>query len=156
MLLAHLCDITWQYDLLHEVEQSPAGDGRVYGQGTGAVSGRLVGSAQWSNFPRLRDGFALPDARGVIHTDSGVVLFALTGLSSLVDGRGVHVMTFQTTASDHRWLNDVIAIGEGSIDVQQARLVMRYYECIVELPLPELADSNVDRVGAAPATEAGI
>ena len=32
----------------------------------------------------------------------------------------------------------VIAIGEGTIDVERGRLAMRYYECEVELPLPEL------------------
>ena len=98
--------------------------------------GRLSGSAQWSNFPRIRSGHALPDARGVIHeTGGGEVLFTLTGLSSLTDGAGIHVMTFQTAAPSHLWLNDVVAVGEGTIDVEHAQLAMRYYECGIELPL---------------------
>ena len=138
MRLNPLCDADWTYDLIHEVEPAGRRDGRLYGQGTGTLTGRLSGTASWSNFPRLREGYASPDARGVIHVDDGIVLFTLTGLSSLTDGRGVHVLTFQTEAPAHRWLNDVIAVCEGSIDVEHARLAMRYYECEVELPLPDV------------------
>jgi hypothetical protein len=136
MRLDHLCDASWIYDELHEVPPSPAGDGRFYGQGTGTLTGRLSGTARWSNFPRIREGHALPDARGVIRlAEGGEVLFALGGLSTLTDGMGVHVMTFRTAAPSHLWLNDVVAVGEGTIDVEHSRLAMRYYECGIELPL---------------------
>lgn len=139
MRLTHLCDASWTYDLIHEVEPSDGRDGRAYGQGTGTLTGRLSGAATWSNFPRIREGWASPDARGVIQVDDGVVLYTLTGLSSLTDGRGVHVLTFQTAAPSHLWLNDVIAVGEGTIDAEHGRLHMRYYECEVELPLSDAA-----------------
>src|SRR5205823_15040399 len=62
-------------------------------------------------------GYAFPDAQGVIEVaEGGFVLFSLTGMSSLTNGNGVHVMTFETVYTAHGWLNDVIAIGEGSID----------------------------------------
>lgn len=140
MRLNPLCDARWTYELIEEVAAAPGRDGRVYGQGTGTLTGRLSGTASWSNFPRIRGGYASPDAHGVIKVDDGVVLFTLTGLSSLTDGRGVHVLTFQTDAPSHLWLGDVIAVGEGSIDVERHELAMRYYECVVELPLPDLPD----------------
>jgi hypothetical protein len=139
MRLEPLCDVTWTYDLLHEVEAPDGGDGRIYGQGTGIFTGRVAGTAQWSNFPRLRDGFARPDARGVIHVDGGEILFELAGLSSLTDGSGIHVLTFETGQSAYTWLNHVIAVGEGTVDVENARLAMRYYACTAELPLPLFA-----------------
>ena len=138
MRLEHLCDVEWAYELLHEVEGSDRRDGRVYGQGRATLRGRLSGTAEWSNHPRIRAGFALPDAAGVIHLpEGGDVLFDLQGLSSLRDGRGVHVMRFETAAPGHLWLNDVIAVGEGAVDVVNSRLSMRYYECLVELPIPD-------------------
>ena len=64
--------------------------------------------------------------------DGGFVLFTLTGLSNLTDGAGIHVMTFVTEHEPHLWLNDVIAVGEGSIDVGRGALSMRYYSCHVD------------------------
>jgi len=60
------------------------------------------------------------------------VLFTLTGMSSLANGSSVHVMTFQTQDTAHGWLNDILAIGEGSIDPDRTLLAMRYYACVVD------------------------
>ncbi|MGV8907418.1 MAG: hypothetical protein ACOH1Y_00405 [Propionicimonas sp.] len=139
MQLEHLCDVEWTYELLKEMEESSSSDGRVYGQGTGVFSGRLAGVARWSNFPRLRAGFAHPDASGVIEVDGGgLVFFTLGGLSNLTDGTGIHVLTFQTDHEPSLWLNEVIAIGEGSIDKDRGALSMRYYTCTVDYRPPIL------------------
>ncbi len=133
MRLEHLCDVEWQYDLLDEVVLAEGRTSHVYGQGTATFTGRLAGSAHWSNFPRLHAGFANPDARGSLDVgDGGHVLFTLHGLSDLTDGSGVHVLKFMTDTPSHLWVNDVIAIGEGSIDAERGALSMRYYECLVD------------------------
>ena len=41
-------------------------------------------------------------------------------------------MTFQTPDVAHSWLNDVIAIGEGSVDPDRGLLAMRYYACTAD------------------------
>src|SRR4051794_33622044 len=133
MRLDPLCDVAWRYISMWSIEPSSGADGRVFGQGDGTFSGRISGTAQWANCPRLRNDFALPDARGVLTlTNGGFVIFELTGLSALSDGAGVHVLRFQTEDPEHLWLNDVLAVGEGSIDVERAVLAMRYYSCVVD------------------------
>ncbi len=139
MRLDHLCDVHWAADLFHEVGGSQGRDGRLYVQGTATLSGRLTGTAVWTNFPRIRNGFAHPNACGVIHpSEGGDVLFELHGLSSLEDGKGIHVLTFETAEPDHLWLNEVIALGEGLVDVERVQLSMRYYESTVDHLMPDL------------------
>jgi hypothetical protein len=82
-----LCDGDFRYSLLDEVEQSARGDGQFLGQGTGTFTGRLAGTAQWANFPRVSAGYAHREARGRIQSlDGGIVLFEPHGLSNLDDG----------------------------------------------------------------------
>ena len=138
MRLELLTDVVWRYDLLHEVAAAQGADGQVFGQGTAEFTGRLAGTATWANFPRLREGYAFPNAHGsLVVAENAFVLFTLTGMSSLTDGQGVHVLMFRTEHEPHLWLNQVIAVGEGSIDPDAGVLAMRYYSCHVDY-LPTL------------------
>ena len=81
MRLEPLLDAEWRYTSMAMVPSSAAGDGQMYGAGEATISGeRINGTANWSNFPRVRgDGSFLPDARGAITTDDGTtVLFMLS------------------------------------------------------------------------------
>ena len=73
----------------------------------------------------------MPNNAGAVG-ERAFVLFALTGLSNLTDGAGVHVMTFMTEHEPYAWLNEVITVGEGSIDQAAGALPLRYYSCHVE------------------------
>ena len=42
------------------------------------------------------------------------------------------MLTFETDDDEHAWLNDVFAVGEGSIDAARGVLAMRYYTCTVD------------------------
>ena len=133
MRLEHLCDVDMRYDLLAEVEQSAVDEGRIYGQGTATFTGRVSGTARWSNYPRVQGSHARPEAHGALEVDGGgLVLYTVTGLADLTDGSGIHVMTFRTEHEPLRWLNTVVAVGEGSVDRQRGALAMRYWSCHVE------------------------
>jgi len=79
---------------------------------------------------------SLIDIKANIRTISllavGLVLFTMAGLSDLSDGSGIHVLKFVTDHEPSRWLNRLIAIGEGSIDPMREALSMRYYSCVVD------------------------
>lgn len=116
-------------------------EGAGYGDGRGSVAGeRLNGTVRWSNHPRRRDdGVLLPDAHGVVDTEDGArVLFHLGGYSLAAPGQPskraiVSPATFATDDERYRWLNDVVAVGEGVIDFETLRLHLRYYGCVNEI-----------------------
>lgn len=115
-------------------------EGVGYGSGRGQVSGaEVTGAVRWSNHPRRReDGVLMPDAHGVIDTEDGAsILFHLGGYSTAVEGspstRGiVSPASFATDDDRYRWLNDVVAIGEGSIDFETLRIRLVYYRVVNE------------------------
>ncbi len=124
---------TWPTTCWRRSTSLAAGEGRIYGQGTASFTGRVRGTARWSNFPRVQGDYARPDAHGALEVvGGGLVLYSVTGLSNVTDGTGIHVMTFRTDHEPLLWLNDVIAVGEGSVDARRRTLAMRYYSCHVD------------------------
>ena len=115
-------------------------EGAGYGSGGGRVSGdRDAGAVRWSNHPRRReDGVLIPDAHGVIETADGArIVFHLGGYSTTLEGSPsrraiVSPATFATDDARYRWLNDVIAVGEGTIDFETMRLQMSYFAAVGE------------------------
>jgi hypothetical protein len=141
MRLEFLFEIELDYDGGFVVIAPYGGhEGSGYGDGKGHVSGdRVTGSVRWSNHPHRReDGVLVPNAHGLIETGDGArILFHLGGYSHVIEGspklRGiVSPATFETDDDRYRWLNDVIAVGEGTIDFETLRLSLRYYACIGE------------------------
>lgn len=129
--LRHLVDVEFRYETMALARSAEQG-GRMFGAGQATFSGeRLAGSAQWANFPRLLpDGSTRPEATGAITTDDeATVLFRLGGNGYPVGGRALHVLTFEVDDDRYTWLNDIVAVGEGSVD-PRGLLRMRYHECL--------------------------
>lgn len=132
MELKQLTDVEYRYSSMALVGPS-ARAGRMFGAGEATFSGeRVAGSATWANFPRvLADGSTRPNASGSLATrDGATVLFRIGGNGYPQGGRALHVLTFEVDDERYAWLNDVISVGEGSVDPAQGVLRMRYYECI--------------------------
>jgi hypothetical protein len=104
-------------------------EGQAYGEGRGTATGRIAGTAVWSNYPHRRsDERMLPDVRGLIRTDDGAsIVFELRGRTSFGDdgiGRQNLVGWFEAEDERYRWLNDVVCIAEGVIDDDGMRLLV--------------------------------
>jgi hypothetical protein len=101
---------------------SPYGsyEGIAYGEGRGTATGRIEGTAVWSNYPRRRtDGRMLPNLHGLITTPDGAsILFEFRG-RTIVEGdepgRQNLVGWFESDHESYRWLNDLVCIAEGQI-----------------------------------------
>lgn len=143
MRLEPLCTLDLRYrGGFHLVRPYGNESGLGWGTGDGTVIGDLVsGTATWSNQPSRRgDGAMLPQVRGVITTaDGAVVLFDLTGRTIFVErdgqevGRQIVTVMFESEAEPHRWLNDVVCIGDGAMDPVQASAHISVFRCISEI-----------------------
>ena len=139
MRLEQLCEFVLSYDDLGLTVVKPFGgyEGQGYGTGFGdAVGERLSGPVRWSNYPRMTDdGVLLPDARGVITTAEGPVLFEFHGSSIPVSPgsttrRVTASVVFRTEAEEHRWLNHAVVVQEGAIDFTTMSLRLPTFVCL--------------------------
>jgi hypothetical protein len=130
MELKQLVDVEFRYQSMAVAGPSSRA-GRIFGAGSATFSGdRLAGPATWANFPRvLTDGSTRPQAAGALTTEDGAtVLFQVGGNGYPQAGRALHVLTFEVDDERYAWLNDVVAVGEGSVDGGVLRI--RYFECV--------------------------
>ena len=138
MRLEHLFDGEYRYDAPPTIVRSPNGhEARAFGGGSGRLSGdRLSGEIAWSNFPRSRDdGAFLPNLTGKITSDDGAVVpFETHGISIVgADGSQRRIcssLRFHTDGEGLRWLNDVVAVEEGVIDMTTGVVRTRGWLCV--------------------------
>lgn len=137
--LEPLCTLTLVYDADGLTLVRPFGGAEAQGFGTGtgqAVGERLSGPIRWANYPRMTDdGLLMPDARGLVATDDGPVLFELHGysVSPTPDATTRTVsasIVFRTDSQRHRWLNTAIAVHDGTIDFTTMTTEFPTYVCV--------------------------
>ena len=140
MRLSDLCTLSLSYrGDFHLVRPYGNEAGLGWGMGGGTVTGdRLAGVMEWSNHPARRgDGAMLPNVRGLIRTpDQAEVLIEMSGRTIFADSATGHQLlfvTFESAEPAYGWLNDVICVGEGRIDVATAA-------ARIEVQLCETAD----------------
>lgn len=147
MRLTYLCDMEMAFEDAPILVRPYGGEGGVaFGQGRGTIAGeRLHGVARWVNHPRRRnDGAMLPDIRGVITTgDGATILFSMDGRTIWVDtpngrlGNQLLRVLFEAEDERYRWLNDIVCVSEGAVDLQGGRMPrqvghFRVYVCVNE------------------------
>src|SRR5262249_36203461 len=115
--MSTLFDAVWRYEEFHRVEYlGPGNQAQAFGFTPAAgcrVDGeRIAGSLRLVQFPQVRaDGPLLPDAHGLIETDSGQALIVRAGgfAVPIPDTPGEfsirHWMRFKTAAPELHWLN---------------------------------------------------
>lgn len=138
MDLEPLCDMSLQYDDEGFDLVRPYGgeEGSAYGTGRGRVEGeRLAGDVRWANHPHRRgDETMLPDAAGVIHTDDdALVVFRMAGRTiwsedGSTGGQVLH-LTMEAEQEPYRWLNDVVCLVEGTIEVEKLEMRASVFVC---------------------------
>lgn len=141
MRLDHLFDIDMKY-VGETVELRPHGEasGEWFGVLEGAIRGpRLTGRLRWANHARRReDGVWCPDAHGVVTAEDGAqILMTMRGYNvppkvSGEKGSVVATCTFSSSEAKYRWLNDVIAVVEGTRDAERNETRLKAYACVNE------------------------
>lgn len=130
--LIPLFEAQWSYEEFVKVMPfGPASEGQAfaYSESSHIEGERLSGSYRMVQFPRWRaDGLFLPDAHGMIQTDSGHQVMTRAGgyvipVASAKDRWTItHWMRFWTGARELAWLNGTVAFGVGSMVDGQAHV----------------------------------
>jgi hypothetical protein len=139
--LDYLFDIDMKY-VGETVALQPHGDGtrEWFGVLEGVLRGpRLMGRLRWANHARQReDGVWCPNAHGVVTTEDGAqILMTMRGYNipakvSGAKGSVVATCTFSASDTKYRWLNDVIAVVEGTRDSERNETRLKAYACVNE------------------------
>jgi hypothetical protein len=115
-------------------------EGLGFGQGDGKVSGELVGTVSWANYPRRReDGVWTPNLRGMIATAEGdEILVSVHGQSveenAVGSRRAILARVELTTEAERwRWLNTCFLVGEGEIDEEREGWWLDVFVCVNEV-----------------------
>lgn len=130
-----LFEARWSYqEFIRVMPFGPSSEGQAmaYSGPARVEGGRLSGSYRLTQFPRARvDGVLLPDAHGVVHTETGRVVMTRAAGFALPDpsapGRRIitHWMRLWSAAPELAWLNATLAYGVGSFEDDQASV--RYF-----------------------------
>ncbi len=130
-----LFDAYWSYqDFVRLMPFGPGSEGQAYAHSkpSRVVGKRLSGSYRTVQFPRWRaDGLYVPDAHGLIETESGdQVATKVGGYVIPVPGEAdkwtiTHWMRLWTGSADLDWLNSTVAFGVGSMVGDEAHV--RYF-----------------------------
>jgi hypothetical protein len=130
-----LFEARWSYqEFIRVMPFGPSSEGQAMAySGPARVEGeRLSGAYRLTQFPRARvDGVLLPDAHGIIRTETGrVVMTRAAGFGvpdpSVTDRRIVtHWMRFWSAVPELAWLNATMAYGVGSFE--QGEASVRYF-----------------------------
>ncbi len=148
MKLEHLFDGDYLYTGALELVVSPFDENKrmqLFGGGDGRVRGeRIRGAVEWENAPRFRsDGVFTPNVRGLILCeDGGRIRYETQGFSEPPDPahptlrRIVASVRFYSKVDSFAWLNTILGLEEGVIDVSTGRIRTRVLACRHDYELP--------------------
>jgi hypothetical protein len=130
-----LFEARWTYEeFIRAMPFGPSSEGQAmaYSRPARVDGERLSGAYHLTQFPRARvDGVLLPDAHGIIRTDTDqVVMTRAAGFGvpdpSVTDRRTLtHWMRFWSAVPELAWLNATLAYGVGSFEEGEASV--RYF-----------------------------
>lgn len=134
--LVPLCTMTLMLSKAVDAGNTPGGQRMVAEITSATVSGRLSGSvagggsADW--FTMTAGGLILPDVRLAIQTDNrAVVLMRYSGRLRFVPGQesiAFIAPVFETGDRHYQWLNDIQAVGKGTLSADLSQIDYEIYE----------------------------